>query len=337
MSKEGTILFILGLLLGISTWSLYGFLSHQSLPKISALRSSDLSNETPYKFIDPLLSLRGVTDTPTPDMVDLQKKVQSFVDTEKNKGNVNVVSVSMRDFGRTTGFVINPDEKYLPASLLKVQNMIAYFKASEEDSSLLNKKLLYTGAVDYNKTEIFSSSVQLEKDKFYSVDTLIQHMIKHSDNNAASLLLGNLNSSGYIDVFTGLFKDLGITDISLTDDYITVRGYDLFFRVLYNATYLRRDLSERALLLLSQTDFLNGIVAGVPNDIVVSHKFGELSLVNEQQQLLKRELHDCGIVYYPHHPYMICIMTKGSDFSKLESVLAGISRIVFEHQQNLYQ
>ena len=43
-----------------------------------------------------------------------------------------------------------------------------------------------------------------------------------------------------------------------------------------------------------------------------------------------RQLHDCGIIYYPNNTYLLCIMTRGKDFKQLESVIAGISKTVYE-------
>jgi hypothetical protein len=81
--------------------------------------------------------------------------------------------------------------------------------------------------------------------------------------------------------------------------------------------------------LLSYTKFNKGIVAGVP-DVKVSHKFGEYSLLQDGK-LVKQELHDCGIVYYPKNHYLVCVMTKGNDFDVLSNVIEDVSRIVFEY------
>src|SRR6185436_5295057 len=96
----------------------------------------------------------------------------------------------------------------------------------------------------------------------------------------------------------------------------TPQNYSHLFRALYNGTYLSHDASEKALELLSRTKFSDGIVAGVPKETTVSHKFGERTLSLNTSSI--NELHDCGIVYYPGHPYFLCIMTKGtSDFEEL--------------------
>jgi hypothetical protein len=43
------------------------------------------------------------------------------------------------------------------------------------------------------------------------------------------------------------------------------------------------------------------------------------------------EMHDCGIVYYPYRPYLLCVMTKGSgEIKSLETVIQDVSKMVYE-------
>jgi len=94
-------------------------------------------------------------------------------------------------------------------------------------------------------------------------------------------------------------------------------------RILYNSSYLNFEMSNKALMLLTQTDFPNGLVAGVPDSVVVAHKFGEQKNGDEQQ------LHDCGIVYYQENPYILCVMTKGYEIPELASIIKEISQQVY--------
>jgi len=50
--------------------------------------------------------------------------------------------------------------------------------------------------------------------------------------------------------------------------------------------------------------------------------------LNNDQGL--KQLHDCGIIYHPSKPYILCIMTKGEEIEELASVIADISRLVFK-------
>jgi beta-lactamase class A len=65
-------------------------------------------------------------------------------------------------------------------------------------------------------------------------------------------------------------------------------------------------------------------VAGVPAGISVANKFGERELADGT-----RQLHDCGIVYHPERPYVLCVMTKGASFEQLSRTVADVSQLVY--------
>ncbi len=143
------------------------------------------------------------------------------------------------------------------------------------------------------------------------------------------------------DIFNETLADLDLPAIDehTPTDFISPRMYSRVFRALYNASYLPSTVSESALDLLSKTTFTEGLVAGVPEGITVSHKFGERSLKVKNDNSLAsdtvNELHDCGIVYAPNNPYLLCVMTKGNDFSALQGVIKDISQITWESVKRL--
>src|SRR5207248_2823209 len=94
---------------------------------------------------------------------------------------------------------------------------------------------------------------------------------------------------------------------------VSVVTYSSFFRVLYNASYLTRDDSQKALALLAGVDYKDGLVAGVPASVPIAHKFGERETTGDTT----KQLNDCGIVYYPSHPYLLCVMTRGDSMPVL--------------------
>ncbi len=297
---------IIGCIIGACLSALVlGAFDRDKAPNTSiALRQSDINSaNNDYRFIDPLLGLQNSNNTTPPEFRGIEADVKAFVQSEIAKGDLAVASVYFREIGRQSGFTLSPSVQYNPASLLKVPTMMAYLKIAEKNPSILTDKLVYAGAADENEQEHLKSPVQLVPGRAYTVEELIEHMIKYSDNNAAVMLVDHLNTTNHESAFNDLFNDLGITKIDLSDDFITVQAYVLFFRVLYNATYLSRDSSEKALELLSKTDFTEGLIAGTGSTVPVAHKFGEFTLNNQNGQLIKHELHDCGYIYYPKHTY----------------------------------
>jgi formylmethanofuran dehydrogenase subunit D len=82
---------------------------------------------------------------------------------------------------------------------------------------------------------------------------------------------------------------------------------------------------------MSHSYFKIGIVAGVPKDIKVSNKFGEQIIFDKNsKEIIRVELHDCGIVYVPKNPYILCIMTKGKVYNDLSLAISQISKKVYE-------
>jgi beta-lactamase class A len=289
----------------------------------------------PFKYIDPLIAVSS-PDQVSPEYANLQKAVQSFIDSQKKSGTLSAASLVFRDMQASEGFTVNPTEKYNPASLNKVPLMMAYYKLAEANPPILEKRLTYTGAYDLDARENIKAPVQLKPRTSYTVGELIEHMIRYSDNNALKLLFDDLQNSGHGDVLTALLTYLGMT-YGTNTDYLSIQSYALFFRSLYNATYLDPEFSEKAMELLTRSDFSEGIQTGIPNHIPLAEKYGDSNIVSSAGVQMGKELHNCGIVFYPNHPYLLCVMTKGKDIQSLENVIATISRVVYQEQESRYR
>ena len=75
--------------------------------------------------------------------------------------------------------------------------------------------------------------------------------------------------------------------------------------------------------MLGQSSFDLGIAAPIPTAVTVANKFGTA----QKDDVV--DLHDCGIIYYPRHPYIMCIMTRGESLAQQEALIAEISRILY--------
>ncbi|MGC9602203.1 MAG: serine hydrolase [Minisyncoccia bacterium] len=304
---------------------------------LKAIRESDIDPNNTYKFTDPLITLSS-SNIESPLYDALEQNIESYIAEQKPDGLL-AASVYFRDINESKGFTINPGDTYYPASLYKVPVMMTYYEIAEQDPSILSEQLPYAGVSNLNNMEEVRSPIQLTPGTTYTVEELIEHMIRYSDNNAAQLLLSNLSSSGRYQEYLNLFTSLGISTSTVDEaaDSLTVGKYPIFLRTLYNSTFLDRDYSEKALQLLTETDFTAGIESGIPNGVLVAQKFGETTVANEQTDIGK-ELSNCGIIYYPSHPYILCIMTKGvgDNVKGLESNIAAISRMVYQKMEEIY-
>ena len=72
-----------------------------------------------------------------------QSKVEELIKNEQSTGKVRDVAVYFRSLSDGMWFGINENEKFSPASLLKVPVMMAYLKLAESDPDILKKKYAY--------------------------------------------------------------------------------------------------------------------------------------------------------------------------------------------------
>ena len=249
--------------------------------------------------------------------------MKKTVERQLAAGTATHVSVYYRDLNNGPWFGIHEDERFSPASLLKVPILISVLKKAEIEPGLLDKSLTVTQFADDNVGTLYPPERTVAQGQTYTIDQLLHFMITFSDNNAKDLLVQALDAK----IVESVFIDLGIRvpDATTPQDFMTVKDYAGFFRILYNATYLSREMSERALAYLATSQFTAGLVAGVPAGMVVAHKFGQRTLPDNAAQL-----HDCGIVYYPGHPYLLCVMTRGKTGTALAPVIRDISKQVYE-------
>lgn len=307
----------------ISIGFIVGYYSHPQInPSFKEIR-----NKESYFFINPLLECENnlISDN-NKSLIEIKKEISSLIDKSLESKDISFASIYFRDLNNGPWFGINEKELFSPASLLKVPLMIAYLKEAESNPEILSETIIFNKNPDYNEQNIKPEN-QLVLNQEYSIEELIERMIIYSDNDAYDILVNKVDIKKY----EKIYKDLGI-DISLAKDnpggdIIKIKEYASLFRVLYNASYLTKEMSEKALFILSQTTYKNGLAKSIPKDITIAHKFGERRYIETE----KKQLHDCGIVYLPQKPYLVCIMSKGSDFNKLSKFIQDSSHIIYKH------
>jgi beta-lactamase class A len=296
-------------------------------------------NSPDLKYINPLLICENaVNKSEFKEYKSLETKLNNFIIEAKKTTGLTDMGVYYRDLVDSKWTGVNEDESFSPGSLQKVPLMIAYYKLQEIDNQILEKKLVNDIPNDVNLIQTVKPEKFISYGQSATIFDLIKLMIIYSDNNAADVLFNNIDHQ----LLKEVFADLGINfnkDVTHSD-FISAKQFSLFFRILYNSTYLTWYNSEQSLAVLAQSDFKDGIVAGVPNNIKVAHKFGEGYDESEPVTLGKHpeQLHDCGIVYYPSHPYLLCVMTKGKvgKIKDLEQGIQKVSQIVYQDVESRY-
>lgn len=280
-----------------------------------------------YSFIDPRFACSEAQVVNKANYTATKEKISALIEDQKELGKVDAVSVYFRDLENGPTFGIEETRSFVPASLLKLPNVMTLFRIAEDDPSIMERTLT-VGSVPPRLFQEYEPKEDIVAGRSYTLGELFFHSLAYSDNTADQVIVQYIEkvASG-TDPVSETYRALGIfTDESdLDTTLLSTKQYASLFRLLYNASFLNDEASENILSVMSKSTFDEGLRAGVPSEIVLAHKFGERVLEDG-----KRELHDCGIIYYPRNPYLLCVMTKGESFADLEEMLSSISAEVFE-------
>jgi beta-lactamase class A len=327
MKKSNFLLGIsLALVAGIvAGWGLFVLYSHSS-PKqqtvkevIVELPAFRLQQMQGLKYTKPLMYIDKIT--PTDKFLILKDSLQKKLVELQTAGIITRAALYIKSYKNADCIGINENELFHPGSLIKVPILISYLKMEEQNPGVLNKRIRYKVAANQIVPQTFNSK-QIIPNASYTLRELLKYMIAYSDNNATYLLNQNLD----LKVFVKMFTDIGLAapDVMSKEFSISAKDYSVFFRVIYNSSYLNFEDSEYAAQLLSQCDFKEGLLSGLPAGIDVIHKFGEWG--NDKVH----QLHEAGFFYYDNSTYLITIMTEGNDVKKLPNAIGSFARTTYQ-------
>jgi beta-lactamase class A len=272
-------------------------------------------NNNQFELLSPNIAWLGVNDflekqkTFTISYQDLKPAIEQTLTDNAN----GYYGFYFEDLVTGAWLGINEREEFVPVSLLKVPLMIAVLKEVEQGGLSLNDEI-----------EILPSDVDMAwgdlADKLgqkFTIKVLLEHMIQDSDNTAFRVLYRILPPQriGETLLAVGLPSD--------TTRAITPKLYSNMLRSLYLSSYLRRPLSEIALNIMLYTKYNSQIPAGVPSNVPVAHKIGFY--------FQEGYYHDCGIVYVPKKPYILCVMSVNTTQIEANRVISTVSKIVYDY------
>lgn len=280
-------------------------------------------NSNKYTFINPLLDDEDIASAPllNREIDDIKASLENLTEEATDRHRILTGAVYYRDLNNGPWFSLGDENTFKPASLFKLPLMIAFYKKAESNPEILSQVITYEKPFDHVAQQtIDGNEVVIELGKSYTIQELIEHMIIYSDNLAAYLLLENIEPA----LVTQVFSDFSVPVEANPEDF-GPRTYASFLRILYNATYLNKDYSEKALALLSRSTFSHGMRAVIPPGTKASIKYGVANnaLTNVKQ------LHECGIIYWHmDRPHVLCIMTTGTDYEAMAAYTRDVTSTV---------
>lgn len=233
--------------------------------------------------------------------------------------------VYLKDLESGAWLGINEDDKYKPWSLIKIPIVATLLEKVERRQLSLHQPVVLT-------SEQVQAERSLRPDGNISTNgmpmrELINRIIELSDNTTLPIMGRYINMEEYQECLqaTGLLTALS-DELRKSPPRISPRQYASLLKSLYYSSYLQPPFSQLVLALMSDTIFGFWLKAGLPTEIKIAHKVGFNAGCGD--------FHDCGIIYLPHKPYILCVMSTGSTREEADRVVPSISRQVYNFQVN---
>ena len=231
--------------------------------------------------------------------------------------------ISLAYYDIETGFslVINPDNHYYLASVMKAPYMLYIYRLALKGEADLEEKLVYTEDFKREGTGVLKD---MEFDTEFTVEELIGYTLEESDNSAFAMLRKKFPEKGYVEYI----KSLGVTH---TDDakafnqpQICVDTALIFSAAVYDFIEEKNPYSEN--LRYHMTHSRNTMIYGGEGDEIV-RKYGWHG----------GNFHDMAVVY-GERPYLLTIMTN-LDMLEIEyreyCIFKDLSRLIAEYSTSL--
>lgn len=280
-----------------------------------------------YPLLNPLIDDYAANHLNMGELKSFRDKIETYIKKETSKSPELHVSYYFRDLNNGLWTGINEREAFAPASLMKIPVMIAILKKAETHPEVFNLEMVY----DSLNNSLIEEDQGMKKvhGKHYSMHELIEMMIDYSDNFATLTLLKYIGEEAVQKVES----DLNIRikpEYTELSNFVTVKNYAGFFRILYNASYLNPEMSQKALGYLSNAVYNEGIRKATPSNIKVAQKYGKRDIHGKGTQLESIQLHHFGLVYFPEKPFIIGIMTRGSNLEQKKKIIYELSKMTYE-------
>lgn len=283
------------------------------------------SGSQKYSFLNPAIDIIQKDNL----IVDFQE-LREFLQSNYEKRNDYLISIYFEYLPTGANISTHKDEKIWPASLIKIPVAMAVMKKVQDGKWKLTNELVI---MDEDKDDSYGDLYKKPSGTTMSIKELLEASLIDSDNTAHFVLLRNLESEELEDVY----NHLGLDDIidalkrskgdQAEDNRMTAKRYAIFFRSLYNATFLNPTYSQMFLDILEHAprDLLG---AGLPRDVQFVHKTG----VRADEAVRA----DSGIVYASGRPYLLTVMItkknkKTFDEAEVAAIFKAISEETYRH------
>jgi len=270
----------------------------------------------------------------------IDPKVASVIQDRVAKSSADV-GIAFETLDGRLSWSSRGDDVFHAASTMKIPVMIELFHQVRQGKLKLSDPLqiknefhsLVDGSVftlkpdDDSETDLYKAVGQTR-----TLAQLCDLMVTVSSNFATNLLIQKLGIDNIRATVTALHADgmdikRGVEDQKAFDKGLnnttTARGLATLLLAIANGKAVDPESSAKMVEILERQKFNEGIPAGVPGNIRVAHKTGEITKIH----------HDAGIVY-AERPFVIVVLVRGiEDFRQSSALIADVTRDLYQASQ----
>jgi len=277
---------------------------------------------------------------PVPEsLARVENSLYLSIQAIKKKHKLERLGISFYDSQTTLNWSYNADAFFHAASTIKLAVLLGVYgevargrltadapvHVRNKFTSMVDKQS-FTLNLDFEPTQ----EVAKKLGRTMSVRDLAYHMITTSSNFATNLLIDVVGVPAIqraLDELKieGVILLRGVSDEAAfkanINNQVTANGLVKLLRVIAEGRAWSPEICAQMLEILLDQRFKSGIPAGLPGDVHVAHKTGNISTVH----------HDAGIIYMGNrNPYFLVILTQFPAEAKRTAAVAEVSKDLFE-------
>lgn len=215
---------------------------------------------------------------------------------------------------------VNERKQFPAGSLGKVPIVLAVYKKIETGKIKENDLVTLS---DKDKDKEFGDFWQKPTGTKITVEEAVRRTLTYSDNTTFRMLHSLLNEKDVLDAYN--MMDISFVEVEgKSRPYISAKSNSSALKALFLSVYLKQEYSSKLLSFMSESPFNDGLTKYMEPGVKVSHKIGVASFLGTPTSS------DCGIVYIPNRPYLLCIMVQGDRDTSLNHI-AYLSKITDEY------
>jgi beta-lactamase class A len=285
------------------------------------------------------VAARKTAPPPSESLARVENSLYLSIQGIKKKHRLERLGISFYDSQTTLNWSYNADALFHAASTIKLAVLVGVYgevwRGALTADAPVHVRNKFTSIVEGRP---FALNLEWEPNqevarhlgRTMTVRDLAYHMITTSSNFATNLLIDVVGVAAIQRALEelkieGIVMLRGVSDEAAfqagLNNQVTANGLLKLLRLIAEGRAWSPETCAQMLEILLDQRFKSGIPAGLPGDVHVAHKTGNISTVH----------HDAGIIYMGNrNPYFLVILSQFPAEAKRSGAVAEVSKDLFE-------